>query len=92
MVFVGSSTPQNLASGGKGEAQVPHPTTFVGNTTGTRLRCVFLNTDELIGFDIFAGADGAAGPEHLDCLNSGVTVYTEDSGQVRSVNSNWSRS
>ena len=45
------------------------------------LRCVFFNADVLVGFDILACADGAAGPEDLDCLNSGVPVYAEDGGE-----------
>lgn len=62
------------------EARGPHPTSVEGKL-GTHLRCVFFNTDVLVGLDLLACADGAAGPADLNCLNSGVAVYTEDSSK-----------
>ena len=41
----------------------------------------FLNKDKLVGFEILACADSAAGPEYFDCFNSGVVVYAEDGGE-----------
>lgn len=48
---------------------------------GAHLRFIFFNKDVLVGFDILACADGAAGPADLDCLNSGVIIYAENSGE-----------
>lgn len=71
----------NFASGGKDEARRPHPTTLLGTQLEIRLWRVFFNKDALVGFDILACADGAAGPEDFDCLNNGIAAYAEDSGE-----------
>ena len=49
--------------------------------SGIHLRCVFFNKDVLVGLDILARADGAAGPADLDCLNSGIAIYPKDGGE-----------
>ncbi len=48
---------------------------------GDDLWSVFFNKEVLVGVDILAGADGAAGPADLDRLNSGVPGYAEDGGE-----------
>ena len=46
-----------------------------------RLRCIFLNTDALVGFDVLAGADSTVGPLHFDCFDNRILIYAEDSGE-----------
>ena len=46
-----------------------------------RLRCIFLNANVLVGFDVLAGADGAAGPYNFNFFDNRIVVYTEDGGE-----------